>query len=298
MDAGRPPSDASGQHVRGGGMFQVPRTFVHRWMMLGLVVLTMLLVPVAAIWLLQRRLVFQPDTSDPGPGAAAISGARDVWLHTGDGLRLAAWYLPAAVGCGTTVLVAPGNAGNRAGRAELARRLGERGLGVLLLEYRGYGGNPGSPTEKGLGMDAFAAWEFLHESLPADHHLVYFGESVGGGVVSTLSLVKPPDALVLRSPFIDLASAAGHHYPMLPVRIMLWDKFTVRSDVSKSTVPLTVILGERDTVIPPEQSLAVSGAAPAAATVIRVPGADHNDPELGYGPAVIDAVHRGMCRGT
>ncbi len=266
--------------------------------MLGIVVLTILLVPVAAIWLLQRRLVFQPDSSDPGPAAAAISGARDVWLQTSDGLRLAAWYLPAGIGCETTVLVAPGNAGNRAGRAELARRLGERGLGVLLLEYRGYGGNPGSPTEKGLARDAIAAWEFLHKSLPAGHRLVYFGESIGGGVVSALSLVKPPNALVLRSPSIDLASAAGHHYPMLPVRMMLWDKFTVRSDISKLTVPLTVILGERDTVIPPEQSLAVAGAAPTAATVVRVPGADHNDAELVHGPAVIDAVHRGPCAGT
>lgn len=263
------------------------------WLLVLGALLLILLVPVGALWVFQRRVVFQPDNSDPGPAAVAVPGARDVELHTADGLTLAAWYLPARVGCQQTVLVAPGNAGNRAGRAELASRLGDRGLGVLLLDYRGYGGNPGSPTEDGLLLDAVAAWDFLH--LETEHRLIYFGESLGGAVVSALSVTRPPAALVLRSPFIDLASAAQQLYPWLPVRWMLWDRLPVRDLISGLDVPLTVIYGESDSLIPPEQSIAVAAAAPSASTLIAVPGADHNDADLVYGPAVIDAVAGDQC---
>jgi uncharacterized protein len=257
--------------------------------------LAVVLIPLAGIWILQRRLVFQPDPTDPGPAAAALRGGLDVRLHTSDGLDLGAWYFPATGGCRTTVLVAPGNAGNRAGRIELARKLGERGLGVLLLDYRGYGGNPGSPTEVGLARDARAAWEFLHHTLHGQHRLVYFGESLGGAVLSALAVDEPPDALVLRSPFVDLASAAGRLYPMLPVRLMLWDRFPVVQNIAKLKVPVTVILGENDNVISPDQSLAVARATQPPAIVVTVRGANHNDAELVHGKAVIDAVQRGSC---
>ena len=253
-------------------------------------VAVVILVPVLALWLLQRRIVFQPDTADPGPAGAAISGARDVVLATADGLQLHAWYLPAAADCPRTVLVAPGNAGNRAGRAELARALGKRGLGVLLLDYRGYGGNQGSPDEDGLLLDARAGLDFLQAEVP-HHRLTYFGESLGSAVVVALARRSPPAALVLRSPFTDLASVAAEQFPWLPVRWMLWDEFPVLQPLSSMSVPVTVIYGERDSLIPPEQSLAVAEAATVSTTVV-VPGADHNDAALVHGPVVIDSVMR------
>jgi fermentation-respiration switch protein FrsA (DUF1100 family) len=254
------------------------------------VMTAVLLVPVLSLWLLQRRIVFQPDTTDPGPAGAAVPGARDVVLHTRDGLDLAAWYLPAAPGCDRTVLVAPGNGGHRGGRAALARGLGDRGLGVLLLDYRGYGGNPGAPDEPGLRADAVAALEFLRSEAPG-HRFIYFGESLGGAVTAALAAEAPPAALVLRSPFTALADAAALQFPWLPVRRMLWDELPVRDTVAGLAVPVTVIYGERDGLIPPEQSRAVAAAATAATTVM-VPGAGHNDAALVHGPLVIDAVVR------
>lgn len=261
--------------------------------MVVVILLVIVLLSVAVLWLLQRKLVFLPDTTDPGPAAAVIPGARDVVLHTGDGLDLTAWYLPASH-CSTTVLVAPGNGGNRAGRADLVRVLGDRGAGVLLLEYRGFGGNPGKPTEAGLTLDAQAAHAFLDTELPADQHIVYLGESLGGAVMARLAVQHPPAALVLRSPFVDLPSAAAHLYPVLPVRLMLWDRFPVLDLVATMSVPVTVVLGDADRTIPPKQSLAVAAAAPHSA-VVRVPAADHNDPVLAAGPAVIDAAVGRAC---
>ena len=185
------------------------------------IVLALVLLPILGLWVLQRRLVFPADTSDPGPAAGWLPGARDVVLHTSDGVDLTAWYLPADAGCEVSVLVAPGNGGNRAGRTELAVRLHDRGYGVLLLEYRGYGGNPGSPTRKGCCSMPGRHWGSSASSAP--DRLVYFGESLGGAVVARLAVSDPPAALVLRSPFVDLASAASVQFPWLPVRRLLWD---------------------------------------------------------------------------
>ena len=125
------------------------------------------------------------------------------------------------------VLFAPGNGGNRQGRAMFAQALSERGFAVLLMDYRGYGGNPGSPSEEGLAADANAAAEALEElGYPADR-TIYFGESLGTGVVSALQARRPPAGVVLRSPFTSLADVGAHHYPWLPVRALIRDRFPV-----------------------------------------------------------------------
>jgi fermentation-respiration switch protein FrsA (DUF1100 family) len=115
-----------------------------------------------------------------------IDGARDVTLRTSDGLVLGAWFVPAgsASDLHMAVLVAPGNGGNRLGRVGLAAELNRRGLAVLLMDYRGYGGNPGSPSEDGLAMDAMAAALLLDELGYPAGRTIYFGESLGTGVVS------------------------------------------------------------------------------------------------------------------
>lgn len=256
---------------------------------IGICVLTIVLLPLTMLWIFQRRLIFQPDTASPGPAASYVDGLTDVILETSDGLELTAWYLPPTGQCSTTVLVAPGNAGNRAGRVELVSNLGARGIGVLLLEYRGYGANPGSPSESGLKLDAEAAWRFLNQrSEPTE--LIYFGESLGGGVVSTLALDYPPIALILRSPFVDLATVGQSSYPIIPVRLLLKDRFPVQENVSRIGVPLTVILGDHDRLIPPAQSRAVAAAGSGPTSLIEIAGADHNDSTLAHGPEVVQAT--------
>src|SRR4051794_8223708 len=150
----------------------------------------------AAAWLLQRRLIYFPDRSWPPAADRVIPGARDVTLRTTDGLNLTAWLVeppPQTPSRRLAVLVAPGNAGNRLGRAPLAAALAGRGLTVLLVDYRGYGGNPGSPSEDGLARDIEAARRFLVEQagIPADR-LLYYGESLGAAGGTPLAGEKPP----------------------------------------------------------------------------------------------------------
>jgi len=107
---------------------------------------------------LQRRLIYFPFPAQVPRAAAVVAGAREVTLRTVDGLALGAWLVePGAPDRGVAVLVANGNAGNRSLRAPLARALASAGLAVLLFDYRGYGGNPGRPSEQGLARDVRAA---------------------------------------------------------------------------------------------------------------------------------------------
>lgn len=245
---------------------------------------------VAGLWLVQRRLIYLPGPGPVPPAATVLPGAQDVELTTADGLRIGAWFVPArGARRDVTVLVANGNAGDRSLRARLAAALRAEGLDVLLFDYRGFGGNPGRPSEEGLVADARAARDhLLRERGVPPARLLYLGESLGAGVVARLATEGPVAGMVLRSPFVDLAAVAARAFPFLPVRALLIDRFPVAELVARARVPTAVVLGEADATIPPDQSRAV--AAAAGARVVAVPHADHNDPVLGHGPAVVGAV--------
>jgi fermentation-respiration switch protein FrsA (DUF1100 family) len=258
----------------------------------GLLVLVALLLTLA--YLFQRRLIYLPSSGRVPPARDVLPGATEVSFRTTDGLRLDAWFVPAAApDRGVTVLIAPGNAGDRSLRAPLAEALRRRGLSVLLMDYRGYGANPGHPTEMGLALDIRAARRFLLDELQVrPDRLIYYGESLGAAVVTELATEHPGAGLLLRSPFVDLASVASVHYPLLPVRALLKDRFPVAETIARVHAPTTVVLGTADTIVPAEQSRAVAAAAPGPTTLVEVAGADHNDAALLTGHELINAVEQ------
>jgi uncharacterized protein len=255
------------------------------------VVVAVVLLAVLFSWVFQRRLIYLPSTGAVPSAASMLAGAHDVQLMTSDGLQLEAWYIPARRSAGTfTVLVANGNAGDRSLRAPLARALANQGFGVLLFDYRGYGGNPGSPSEEGLAQDVRAARQFLVDEGVPGNRLLYYGESLGAAVVAELATEHPPAGLVLRSPFADLASVGQIHYPFLPVRALLKDRFPVAEYVAHVTVPITVVYGTADSIVPPEESRQAVAAARGPTRLVAVEDADHNDPALLNGDVLVQAV--------
>jgi pimeloyl-ACP methyl ester carboxylesterase len=237
------------------------------------VLVVLLAVLVGLLWAVQRRLVYFPDDGPVPTAASAVPGGRDVQLTTADGLRLGAWWVPPPTADAPTV-----------------RALSAAGLGVLLFDYRGYGGNPGSPSEEGLALDVRAARDHLLASGVRPDRLLYLGESLGCAVVTGLAVEHPPAGLVLRSPFVDLAAVGSAHYPLLPVRQLLRDRYPVAEQVARVTAPTTVVYGGGDTIVPPAQSRQVAGAAGQLHRLVEVPGADHNDAVLGHGDPLVDAV--------
>jgi fermentation-respiration switch protein FrsA (DUF1100 family) len=216
-------------------------------------------------------------------------GGDAVTLTTADGLDLGAWFLPAP-DPGPIVLLTNGNAGNRADRLPLALGLRQRACSVLMLDYRGYGGNPGEPTEEGLIADADAARRHLLSRAGVEpERIAYFGESLGAAVALGLAERHPPAALVLRSPWTSLLDVARAHLPFVPTG-MVEDRWESLARIQARDVPLLVVAGTRDRVVPYDQSARLFEAAPGPKRMVTMEGADHNDPVLSFGERLLDAT--------
>ncbi len=173
------------------------------------------------------------------------------------------------------------------------------GFSVLLFDYRGYGENPGLPTEDGLAADARAAQAWLARQPGVDpDRIVYFGESLGAAVAVGLAVERPPAALVLRSPFTSLPDVGALHYPWLPVRRLLVDRYPSIERITSVRAPVLVIAGDSDDIVPASLSERLYEAAAEPKQWLLVPGAGHNDRELLDGRQMIDAVVRFLSEGA
>jgi fermentation-respiration switch protein FrsA (DUF1100 family) len=253
-----------------------------------------LAIVVALVWTLQRRMIYFPSSDVRLPAATGAVRIEPVRFSTADGIELDAWFVPVrGAARPATVVVFNGNAGNRSHRVDLAAALHRHGLQVLLVDYRGYGGNPGEPGERGLAADSRAARAYVASRPDVDAaRLVYFGESLGAAVAIDLATEHPPAALVLRSPFTSMVDVARYHYPILPVRLLLRDRYPSLERIARIHSPVLVIAGDRDGIVPDRQSRQVYEAAPGRKSLLIVAGANHNDFELLAGDATIDAVVR------
>jgi fermentation-respiration switch protein FrsA (DUF1100 family) len=244
----------------------------------------------------QRRLIYFPfGGAVPHPREVGLPSAREVTLTTEDGLTLGAWFVePAGDTAGWTLILFNGNAGNRALRAPLAARLADHGIATLMLDYRGYGGNAGTPSERGLLLDARAARRWVVEQERGRRtggRIGYFGESLGTGVAVALAAERPPDAVVLRSPYTSLADMAAYHYPLLPARQLLRDRYASIDRIGTLSCPILIVAAERDSVIPPAQARRLFEAArPEARRWLLLPGTDHNDDDALAGDLLIREV--------
>lgn len=238
------------------------------------------------LWVFQRSFIYFP--TDELSVSADDFGFHQVTLTTDDGLQLSAWYHPPPDQPAVTIIVFNGNAGNRSHRTPLGRALVDRGYGVLLVDYRGYGGNPGGVSEDGLAADARAARAFVVDQGKTE--LVYFGESLGSAVALRLSVDHRPDALILRSPFTSLAAVGTIHYPFLPVSLLLRDRFANDDAIGDLGAPLLVIAGSDDRIVPASQSRRLWESAPEPKRLLVIEGAGHNDPALLTGREMLDQI--------
>jgi hypothetical protein len=244
------------------------------------------------LWAGQRRLIYFPDANVPDPGAVGLTLVEPVSIPGEDGGTLRGWYLPSpARPASFTVIVFNGNAGNRAYRARLGSALRRLGCSVLLFDYRGFGGNAGTPTQQGLAADARAVRAYLL-ARPDVHAggLVYFGESLGAAVATALATEHAPAALILRSPFTSMVEVGRFHYPVLPVRWLLRDRFASIDSIAAVRSPLLIIAGDRDSIVPLEQSRRLYDTAVTRKEMLVVQGADHNDAALLHGEQMIEAI--------
>ena len=232
---------------------------------------------VGGCYALQRSLMYFPAAEMPSPEAAGVPEMAVVTLKTDDGLALVSWYAPARTERAPTIAYFHGNAGNIAGRAYKVRPLLDAGLGVLLVGYRGYGGNPGTPGEAGLFADGRAALDYLAGKGVPPASVVAFGESLGSGVAVRLASERAIGAVILEAPFTSAAEVGQRAYPFLPVRRLIRDRFDSLPLIHAIGAPLLIVHGERDRVVPADQGRRLLPAASEPKEGVFLPEAGHND---------------------
>jgi uncharacterized protein len=231
---------------------------------------------VGGLYLFQRQLLYLPDKTRPELLGLEKLGVREVMLSTEDGLSLLSWYLPARPGR-PVIAYFHGNGGHIGYRAQRLLRFAREGYGVLIPEYRGYGGNPGAPSETGFYADGRAALAFLDHEAIAATRLVLYGESLGSGVAVELAVRHEIAGLILEAPFTSVAEVAQCHFPFVPAARLVTDRFDSLSRIGRVRAPILVLHGEGDRVVPVRFGRALLDAAPEPKEGWFAPEAGHED---------------------
>ena len=228
----------------------------------------------------EDRLIFLPERGSVGVPAPEFGlETHRVSITSADGVRLLAWAISPVQDSGRWALVLHGNAGNLAtpGRPAHDRQFHRLGLGVLALDYRGYGESDGSPSEAGLYADARAGYEYLRDSLgvPAERIVIY-GHSLGSAVAIELASDVPAAGLMIEGAFTSVPDRAAELYPFLPVHWMVRRRFPSLQRIGSVRMPILIIHGHDDTTIPPTHGRRLFAAAREPKSLLEVPGA-HDD---------------------
>ena len=247
---------------------------------------------VGGLYVFQRHLLYFPDVARPELGDLTALGVREVTLTTADRLSLLSWYLPPPDGR-PVIAYFHGNGGHIGYRAERLRQFARNRYGVLMVEYRGYGGNPGTPNEAGLVADGAAALDFLGGEGITPDRLVIYGESLGSGVAVPAAARREVASLILEAPFTSVAEVAQHHYSFIPASALVRDRFDSLARIGDVMAPILVLHGERDRVVPVRFGRALFDAAPEPKELWLAREAGHEDlVRYGAFDAVLDFLRR------
>lgn len=236
----------------------------------------------------QRRLMYLPDRIRTLPAEVGLADVAERTLEAPDGARIMAWYGKARPG-EPTLLYFHGNAGSLAIRAERIRRFMGEGWGVYMMAYRGYGGGTGSPSEAANIADAHLAYDALVAEGVAPESIILYGESLGTGVAARIAADQPAGGLILDAPYTSILEVATRVYPFLPVRAFLKDRYETRDYIGQVRVPLLILHGERDPVIPVSMGKELASLANEPKRLVTLPNAGHSDIYIDGNPG-LDAV--------
>jgi fermentation-respiration switch protein FrsA (DUF1100 family) len=233
---------------------------------------------VGILWFMQDTMLYHRSAGAPMLNDPMLLPKREiVCLTTADGLNLRSWYFKPARADLPTVVFFHGNAGDIGNHLPFAKFLIEAGYGLLALEYRGYGGNPGTPREAGLIADGRAALAFLNVQGVPDSGIVLYGESLGTGIAVQLAAEHQVRALILRSPYTSIAEVAAIQLPYIPARWLVRDRFDSLAKIRLSKAPLFIFHGANDALIPIALGRQLFEAAPEPKTWLTIEGVGHND---------------------
>jgi pimeloyl-ACP methyl ester carboxylesterase len=227
---------------------------------------------------LENRLIFHPATGIARTPRDVGLDYQDLYFTTADNVRLNGWFIPHPQASATMVWF-HGNAGNIGDRVNNIKLLHDKTrISIFIFDYRGYGRSPGSSSETTTYLDGEAAMNFVRSQLQIESkNLLIFGRSLGAAVAAEMASRHDSRAVILESPFASIREMAKVVFPALPIGPLLSAKFDVIDKVGKITVPLLVLHGDQDGIIPFEQGQRVFAAARQPKQFYPITGAGHND---------------------
>jgi hypothetical protein len=214
----------------------------------GVALLCLYIGAAALLYTSQRSLMYFPETVHTTPAQAGLPEAEETTLTTADGEHLVAWHA-APREDRPVILYFHGNGGALRYRAERFRKLLRDGIGLIGVEYRGFGGSSGIPSEAGLIADGEAAYAFAAARYPVER-LVIWGESLGTAVAVAVAAEKPIGRLILEAPFTSAAAVAAARYWYMPVSLLMKDQYRSDERIGKITAPVLILHGAQDRIIP------------------------------------------------
>ena len=246
---------------------------------------------------LERSLVYYPRPYPDGDWEPPYLPIEDAWFTAQDGTKLHGWYVPHP-NPRAVALFCHGNAGNIASRAPgLAVLHYRHQVSVLAFDYRGYGRSEGTPSERGILMDARAALAWLEERTGhRPEEMVFMGRSLGGGVAVDLAAEHNPRGLVLASTFTSLPEVGKHFTPILPTRLIMTQRLNSKAKIANYHGPLLMSHGNEDSIVPYELGVELFEAAPGRKQFITIDGGDHNDQQSEEYSRAFDAFIASLSR--
>jgi uncharacterized protein len=247
---------------------------------------------------LEKTVVCFPQKEHDGRPADYGLAARDLYFETEDKVRIHGWLF-AADAQAPYLFWCHGNAGNISHRLDNIALLLERGINVFIFDYRGYGKSGGTLSEQGFYKDTLAAWEGLLRNGPvAPSRVILFGRSLGCAMALDLALKVPAAGLILESGFPHLGAMARTHYPFVLSEKFLSGRYDALSKISRLKMPLLMVHGTGDGIVPIDLGRRLFQAAPEPKAFYEIPGADHNDTYLVGGEAYFEKLRENIQKWT
>lgn len=240
-----------------------------RWASWGVLAALVVVAPMLLLANCANSLVYHPHTEQVAPNFANTQAVR---IETEDGERIVAWYRAPAEGQ-PIFLFFDGNGGRPQIWEGRWRRIAESGAGFLAVYYRGYSGSTGSPSERGLGLDARAGYDWLIAHGYSAEDIVIHGFSLGSGVAVQLAAERPARALILEAPFTGVDDVAASHFSL--ARYLIRDSWRSRDYIGRVEMPVLVVHGDADSVIPFAQGERMFALAREPKLFVRMHGSDH-----------------------
>ena len=201
------------------------------------------------LYFYQRNLLYHPNENNYSGDKISVD-IEKVKIQTADNIELLGWYHEKNLKDYKTLVYFHGNAGSLENRIHKLNHFQDMNINFLIIAWRGFNGNKGKPSERGLYVDGKSAIDWLKKKGVDEKNLILYGESLGTGVATHLAQNKNYAGVILETPFTSMIDAAKNFYPYIPVNLLLKDKFENYKKVKNINSPILIMHGEVDQIVP------------------------------------------------